>query len=241
MSDDAERRQLRRRKIEHAPYAVGYGKPPEASRFSKGQSGNPRGRPKGARNRMPQLGEERLKGIIMEEAYRDIAVRDGDRNVTVPMAQAIVRSMAVAAAKGSARAQKTFTDLLMGTEADGKRGLEEWMTVAVDYKIDWSREIERCKRLGLPVPDPIPHPDHIEVDVRRGLIRINGPLSEKEKRNWDWLQARKADFLEEREDIEALLAGKHRKGVEDMLRADIARTDDLLAIIDRALDSFKDR
>jgi hypothetical protein len=31
-------------------YEVGYGKPPRHSRFVKGQSGNPRGRPPGAKN-----------------------------------------------------------------------------------------------------------------------------------------------------------------------------------------------
>src|SRR5262245_11040533 len=31
-------------------YDVGYGKPPVQSRFKRGQSGNPKGRPKGARN-----------------------------------------------------------------------------------------------------------------------------------------------------------------------------------------------
>jgi hypothetical protein len=34
---------------ESANYGVGYGKPPKASQFSPGQSGNPKGRPKGAR------------------------------------------------------------------------------------------------------------------------------------------------------------------------------------------------
>jgi hypothetical protein len=31
-------------------YEVGYGKPPRHTRFAKGQSGNPRGRPCGAKN-----------------------------------------------------------------------------------------------------------------------------------------------------------------------------------------------
>ena len=44
--------------------------------------------------------EERMKAIVLDEAYRTIAIRDDDRNVTVPMAQAIIRSLAVNAAKG---------------------------------------------------------------------------------------------------------------------------------------------
>ncbi len=35
---------------EAAEYKVGYCRPPLANRFRPGQSGNPRGRPKGARN-----------------------------------------------------------------------------------------------------------------------------------------------------------------------------------------------
>lgn len=38
-------------------YEVGYGKPPKATRFKKGQSGNTKGRPKGSRNFANDLDE----------------------------------------------------------------------------------------------------------------------------------------------------------------------------------------
>ena len=49
-------------------YDVGYGKPPVTTRFKKGKSGNPRGRRKGAKNKLPTLNEERLKSIVIGEA-----------------------------------------------------------------------------------------------------------------------------------------------------------------------------
>ena len=90
------------------------------SRFKKGQSGNPKGRPKGAKPKASRR-TERLKGIILEEAYRMIGVRDGLREVKVPMAQAIVRALAVNAVKGQQRAQRLFTELLVTTEREGRR------------------------------------------------------------------------------------------------------------------------
>src|SRR5260370_264174 len=45
--------------------AVGYGKPPVHTRFKKGQSGNPRGLPKGSRNRLaPRLAVDELVRIM---------------------------------------------------------------------------------------------------------------------------------------------------------------------------------
>lgn len=46
-------------------------------RFKPGQSGHPRGRPKGAKSKPPKLNEERLKDMILAEAYRPIKVADG--------------------------------------------------------------------------------------------------------------------------------------------------------------------
>lgn len=47
--------------MSHDGYDVGYGKPPHATRWQKGQSGNPEGRPKKRRATLAQKIEEGLK------------------------------------------------------------------------------------------------------------------------------------------------------------------------------------
>lgn len=173
-------------------YEVGYGKPPTQSQFKKGASGNPKGRPKGARNRPPHIPAERLKDIVLEEAYRVIGVRDGMREVKVPMAQAIVRALAVNAAKGQQRAQRLFTELLSATERDRKRERFEQVEALFDYKRTWDRELARRAALGIVAPDPIPHPDHIRIDLRTGAFEISGPMSEEKADLEVWRQYRDA-------------------------------------------------
>lgn len=131
---------------ETASYEVGCRKPPTAARFRKGQSGNPCGRPKGAKNKLPAMNEERMKTILLEEAYRVIKVRDGSREVTIPVIQAVVRSMALTAAKGHARSQRMFTSLLQATEKERWALHDEWLKGAIEYKIGWEEALERRKR-----------------------------------------------------------------------------------------------
>ena len=60
--------------VEAAPYEVGYGKPPKATRFKPGKSGNPGGRPKGSgkKSRTTDAVVEKMKALVLEEAYRPI-------------------------------------------------------------------------------------------------------------------------------------------------------------------------
>jgi hypothetical protein len=51
---------------------------------------------------VPTLNEERIKYILLEEAYRTIRLNEGNAQVTIPMAQAVIRSLAVNAAEPSA-------------------------------------------------------------------------------------------------------------------------------------------
>ncbi|MBZ0218155.1 MAG: DUF5681 domain-containing protein [Fimbriimonadaceae bacterium] len=193
-------------------YDVGYGKPPTETRFKSGVSGNPKGRPKGARNKRPALNKERLKEIVLDEAYRTITVRDGDNNLTVPMAQAIIRSLAVNAAKGNHRAQRLFTELLSTTERDNFRLHNEYLETAISYKVDGERELERCKKLGIDPPKMLPHPDHIKINMKTGEVLIQGPMTKEEKVEWDYWRKLKAKYkkdlvklyriLEDEQDIE---------------------------------------
>jgi hypothetical protein len=84
-----------------ADYTTGYGKPPLHTRFRKGQSGNPAGRPRNS-DRL------RAKALTLEEAYRAVVVReDGDgRAVPVPALQAVLRSQIALAMKGNGPAQR---------------------------------------------------------------------------------------------------------------------------------------
>ena len=104
---------------------VGYGHPPEAHRFTPGQSGNPSGRPKGTTSKKLTPPLDPLAKIVLDEAARLIPVRDGDRTVTVSMQQAIIRRLAVDAAKGEPRAQRLFTEMLALSEAEAHRAAEQ--------------------------------------------------------------------------------------------------------------------
>lgn len=178
-------------------YEVGYARPPEATRFKPGTSGNPRGRPKGSRNKLPALNEERMKAIILEEAYRTIKVRDGEKNVSVPIARAVLRSLSVNAVKGQHRSQRLFAELLAAVETSRKAMHDDWLNTAMEYKIGWEEELLRRRVLGIThLPDPLPHPDHVLIDLNAGTARIIGPATREEKARWDDMIARKAEFEE---------------------------------------------
>jgi Family of unknown function (DUF5681) len=135
-----------------------YRNPPIEHRFRKGVSGNPRGRPRKERKigGQPRVGfEERVKSLAIEEAYRIIKIREGDRVEKVPVIQAIIRKIAVAAANGNTRAQLSYLNLLTGAEADRRMATEELLK---NNKEHWGRVLAERVCSGATGPEPVPHP-----------------------------------------------------------------------------------
>ena len=89
-------------------YEVGYGKPPRHTRFKKGQSGNPRGRPSGSKN-LSTLLSEALNELVV------VAENGGRRKIS--KRQAIITQLVNQSAKADWRAMKLLLDMLQAIEA----------------------------------------------------------------------------------------------------------------------------
>jgi Family of unknown function (DUF5681) len=84
-------------------YEVGYGRPPVSTRFKAGQSGNPKGKPKG-RKKMGAL----LQDVLNER----ITIREGDKIRKVSRAEAAVRALIQKVLRADARAFATLIALI---------------------------------------------------------------------------------------------------------------------------------
>jgi hypothetical protein len=79
-------------------YEVGYKKPPKNSQFKKGQSGNPRGRPRGAKN----------SATLFNEAFDEkVSANENGRRRKITRRKAMFKQLAHRSAQGDLKATQT--------------------------------------------------------------------------------------------------------------------------------------
>jgi hypothetical protein len=84
-------------------YEVGYGKPPCHTRFRKGQSGNPRGRPASSKN---------LKTLLSKALNQPVIVTENGRQRKISKREAIITQLVNRSAAADLRAIKILLDIL---------------------------------------------------------------------------------------------------------------------------------
>lgn len=87
--------------------SVGYGNPPSRTRFQKGQSGNPKGRPKGTLNVATVLAKTQREKVVINE--------NGRRKVITKL-EAACKQLLNKAASGDLRAFQLLAALLRSAE-----------------------------------------------------------------------------------------------------------------------------
>ncbi len=116
-------------------YEVGYGKPPKHGRFKKGQSGNPKGRPKGVKN---------IKTDFLEEQRERIKVREGGKLKTVTKQRAMCKTLSAKALQGDMKAIAMVVELAKGFDGSlwDSRPQDEYLSEKVDARERVRKRIE---------------------------------------------------------------------------------------------------
>ena len=114
------------RRDNEGDYEVGYGKPPRETRFKRGQSGNPRGRPPGAKN---------LSSLLNEALNELVVVTENGGRKRISKRQAAFKQLVNDAAKGNWRALKLLVDILQDIERRSEPQTEESSFSLADEKV----------------------------------------------------------------------------------------------------------
>jgi hypothetical protein len=144
------------------PYDVGYAKPPSNTRFTPGQSGNPTGRPRGAKN---------FGTAIEDELRARVTVTENGRRKRVSKREVIAKRLVNRAAEGDLRAiplllneARGFENLPVGGISIGVFGGSQEQEV-IEGIVQRIRSGGHPTSRPEPVPDPMRGPEGDEVDA----------------------------------------------------------------------------
>lgn len=162
-------------KVVKTDRAAGYKQPPVASQFLPGVSGNPGGRPLGAKNKLPAIGLEHVRSAILAELRDQITVSVGETTITVPVLYAILRKMTDKATSGDMRAAHIFLTMVQEIEARDREFYERFSARAIVYLRAWEEELHLNKFRDRQIYPGFPF-NHLSVNRATGRVEIHDPI-----------------------------------------------------------------
>src|SRR5688572_32910630 len=105
---------------------VGYKSPPEHSRFQKGRSGNPSGRPK----RPPKVEDD-----VRAELAETLTINEAGKSRRITKQRALIKGHTARAIKGDPRSARLILDLLARAVAGDAEGEPETQLSAAEQQI----------------------------------------------------------------------------------------------------------
>jgi len=210
-------------------YRVGYGKPPVRTQFVKGISGNPKGRPRGSKNKPVELRAGLFREIFLREASRALP---GPQGAGLTMMQAAVRRVLFDAASGRPRAQElALRQMAQISQADEVLDTEFTKTM-IEAKVRGESELERRERFGLTdEPDLVPHPDDISIDLETGNVTVRGLYCKEDRRIYAQMRAKAKILREGLASVTEMIAreksAERRKDLKQLRAAAQAKLDEV--------------
>jgi Family of unknown function (DUF5681) len=173
---------LSREEIEEAKraatFGVGYRRPPVTTQFQKGQSGNPKGRPRRAVSETDGCSEE-MQQLVLDAMRRKLTVKDAEGSREITVLQAVIRKQQQTALNGNPQAQRDILDRTERAMAAEQREIESINESALRYQAAIRAKIETASVAGQRITEYLPHPDDIIVRPGR-RIEFIGPVCEVE-------------------------------------------------------------
>jgi hypothetical protein len=151
---------------------VGYCRPPKASRFKKGQSGNPLGSSRKVRERKRRRSLS-FDDLVLENSEKSLRVREGNRTSTISMKEALLRKQCAMALGGNRLAINASIRMIEAAEQNKRAETLNLYEAALDYKDSYPALAKSCRNRGL--PPPLPHADDVHLNRYTGEVTITGP------------------------------------------------------------------
>lgn len=175
---------------------VGYGRPPIWTRFPKGKSGNPNGRPRRAVPKSDVPAQSNQDDLLRAALSRPAQITERGVSRTVTAAELVLQRQIADASKGSILAQRDI--LLAARELEARDQARAAAQAEIDVNVfnnvverrdKQARAWQEAAARGTEPDQPWPHPDDFIIDRATRSWYVRGPNSQGDVRFYEGLRA----------------------------------------------------